>query len=188
MSVWDKLVQSDPNTLVDPSTRIDIEGAAVRIAALTKLIKFIANNQNVYPDLKRDPFATALVMDLIKESLEDSQGVASVNVQDKGPNDSVSLSEISAPCSEASGLKEALLKLEDPEFRESVLGVWAWIQRGHTFLTYLKGDSNLEAVNSQRVDGQGKLSPSLRQGLKAADDIIASYMSGFVRGSSQRYY
>jgi len=42
MSVWDKLVQSDPNTLVDPSTRIDIEGAAVRIAALTKVIKFIA--------------------------------------------------------------------------------------------------------------------------------------------------
>jgi hypothetical protein len=189
MSIWEKLVA--PNSKDEDGFRdVDSRGVSylVKEESLRKVVDFISNNTDKFSDLRESPEATALVLGILGEGLcavGDNLGeVSEVQLTDNTRSGAVELSEIVGPKIISSDFTSRLSQLDNPEFRESVKRVWGWIQRNEAVLSYLT------EVRADRRDGDSstetytEMEPSMRSGLRYADEILCSYFSGFMRGYS----
>lgn len=190
MSIWENLVTPDSEG-AESSNKHDLRSVSslVKEESLQKVVDFIEKNSEKFSDLRVCPQATALVQGILREAIhgdsESLKGFVESKLTDNIEFEEGDLSEVAGPQVSSSDLSSGLRHLDDREFRESVKRVWGWIQRNHAVLTFLTVAIQEKFELDSRHQAETDIAPSMRHGLKYADEILCSYFSGFMRGYSK---
>jgi hypothetical protein len=189
MSVWENLVSLDSESSQNIN---DLESRSISLAvkkeSLQKLVDYIAKSREKFSDLRACPEATSLVLGILREGVAESEDTLAAfggsRLTDNNDHGREELCEMVGPSVGTPLFSDQLQRMEDSEFRESVKRVWGWIQRNHAVLTYLTVAVSEKCEASRAKNGEVSVAPSMRCGLKHADEILYSYFSGFMRGYS----